>query len=92
MRKESGLTRYFRETRAELRKVRWPTRDDAITMTQLVLAVTFAMAIFLGLADYFFSWLLRGVVSQNWLFIILGVVIVVALLVSAYLIGQGEEV
>ena len=61
-------------------------------MTKVVLAVTFGMALFLGVLDYAFNWLLRGIVGQNLLFIILGVVVVAVLLGSAYLIGQGEEV
>ena len=90
--KGGGLAQYFRETRAELRKVRWPSREEAWAMTKVVLAVTFGMALFLGVLDYAFNWLLRGIVGQNLLFIILGVVVVVVLLGSAYLIGQGEEV
>ena len=40
--------RYLKETRAELRKVTWPTRKRRTNLTLIVLAVTVAMAIFLG--------------------------------------------
>jgi preprotein translocase subunit SecE len=50
--KENRLVRYFKQTRAELRKVTWPARDEAIRLTAIVLAVTVAMAAFLGLLDY----------------------------------------
>ena len=58
---ENRLVRYFKETRAELRKVTWPTRKEARNLTLVVLAVTFVMAIFLGaIVDPFFSWLAAG--------------------------------
>ncbi len=40
--------RYFKETRAEVRKVHWPTRKEARSLTTVVLVVTIAMTIFLG--------------------------------------------
>jgi preprotein translocase subunit SecE len=52
---ESRVIRYFRETRAELRKVVWPTRQETINLTGIVLAVTLAMSALLGLIDLFFS-------------------------------------
>ena len=32
----------------------WPTRREAINLTLIVLAVTFAMSMFLGLLDFIF--------------------------------------
>jgi preprotein translocase subunit SecE len=53
--KENAIVRYIKETRAELRKVTWPTRQEAINLTAIVVAVTTAMAAFLGVVDYLFS-------------------------------------
>ncbi|MFL7813258.1 MAG: preprotein translocase subunit SecE [Anaerolineales bacterium] len=50
-----GITKFYRETIAELRKVSWPTREEAISLTRVVLIVIFAMGAFLGLLDYLFS-------------------------------------
>lgn len=50
--KEKQIVRYFKQTRAELKKVTWPTREEAIRLTGIVLAVTVVMAVFLGLLDY----------------------------------------
>ena len=50
--KENRIIRYFKQTRAELKKVTWPTREEAIRLTGIVLAVTVVMAVFLGLLDY----------------------------------------
>ncbi len=57
--KKSGdvnpIVRYIRETRGELRKVTWPTRQESQRLTAIVLGVTAAMAVFLGLLDFVFS-------------------------------------
>ena len=50
-RKENAIARYFRQTWAELKKVRWPTRREATNLTLAVLAVTVIMSAFLGLVD-----------------------------------------
>jgi preprotein translocase subunit SecE len=52
---ENALARYLRETRGELRKVTWPTRQESQRLTAIVLGVTAAMAIFLGILDFIFS-------------------------------------
>jgi len=91
IKKENPLVAYLRSTRAELRKVKWPTLEQGWTMTKIVLAVTVAMALFLYVFDFFFGWLLSNLVSLNILYIILSVVVVAVLLGAAYLIGRGEE-
>jgi preprotein translocase subunit SecE len=61
-RKENAVVRYFRQTFAELKKVRWPTRREATNLSLIVLAVTVAMSAFLGimdrLSDLLFSFLI----------------------------------
>jgi len=54
-RKENAIVRYLKETRSELRKVTWPSREEAVNLTVIVMAVTTAMAAFLGAVDYLFS-------------------------------------
>ncbi len=56
---DNALVRYFKETRAEIRKVSWPTREEATNLTLIVLGVTVAMAIFLGAVDYIFASLIQ---------------------------------
>ena len=63
--RDNPITRYLRETWAELKKVRWPTRQEAQNLTLIVLAVTVAMAIILGLMDFFFAWELSGLIGSN---------------------------
>ena len=59
------FTSYFRETWAELKKVRWPTRQEAQNLTLIVLAVTVGMALLLGAMDAFFAWEFTGLIDSN---------------------------
>jgi preprotein translocase subunit SecE len=49
------VTRYLRETRGELRKVVWPTRQESLRLTAIVVGVSAAMAVFLWFWDLIFS-------------------------------------
>lgn len=51
----NALTQYLREARGEIRKVTWPTREEATRWTGIVLFVTFVMTVILSTADYIFS-------------------------------------
>ena len=58
------IQRYFQETVGELRKVSWPTRQEAIRLTEIVIIVIFIMAAILGGLDWvyakFFGLILGG--------------------------------
>jgi preprotein translocase subunit SecE len=55
-RKQSNfVSRYFRETIGELRKVTWPTRQEATGLTIVVLIVITLMSAFLGVLDFIYS-------------------------------------
>ena len=49
--KPNAVTRYFRETTGELRKVSWPTRREALQLSAIVIAVMVVMGIYLSLVD-----------------------------------------
>ncbi len=53
--KNFSLIRYLRETRAELRKVTWPTREEAMRLTLVVIVTILVMAVILGLLDYIYA-------------------------------------
>ncbi len=55
----NAITRFYRETIGELKKVTWPTRQEAINLTKIVLFVIVGMSIFLGVLDYLFAQLFR---------------------------------
>ena len=43
------LERSVQDTRAELRKVHWPSREETIRLSLVVIALSIVLAIFLGL-------------------------------------------
>ena len=59
-----GIVRFFRETVAELRKVSWPTRQEATQLTVLVLVVVALSGMVLGLLDFLFTELFRLVIGM----------------------------
>ena len=54
-RRFAGIRRFVRETRSELKKVVWPTRETAINLTVIVTAVSFVVGAFLGMVDFAFK-------------------------------------
>ena len=52
------IGRYFREVRSELRKVVWPTRQELVTYTIVVLVTVAIVSLFLGIVDIAISELL----------------------------------
>ncbi len=50
-----GLINYIQDTRAELKHVSWPTRKQSIAYTVIVIAISVAVAIYLGVFDGLFS-------------------------------------
>lgn len=49
------IKRWFKETAGELRKVSWPTREEALALTRIVLIVTIIMSAILGILDFIFA-------------------------------------
>jgi preprotein translocase subunit SecE len=49
------IQRYFRETMGEMRKVTWPTRQEATNLTIVVIIVIAAMSTFLAVLDVIFA-------------------------------------
>lgn len=60
---ENRIVRYLRATRSELRKVVWPTREEAINLTIVVIAVTVGMSALLGLIDFLFAQLFNLIIG-----------------------------
>ena len=50
---------FFKESRAELKKVVWPTKDDVISSIKVVIISTIIVALILGLLDLGFTELFR---------------------------------
>jgi preprotein translocase subunit SecE len=61
---ENRFVTFYRETMAELRKVVWPTREQAINLTIIVVVVVVAMSIFLGGIDVILTQILRFLLDR----------------------------
>ncbi|MFZ1626917.1 MAG: preprotein translocase subunit SecE [Candidatus Moraniibacteriota bacterium] len=55
----NAIIRFFTEAKGELMKVNWPTKDQLIRYTVLVVVISLAVAIFLGALDTLFSYLVE---------------------------------
>ena len=86
--KENAIIRYLRETGTELRKVHWPTRQEAWSLTQIVLIVTVSTAIFLGVLDYLFSLELKGIISGSAVAVGVAIVAAVSSLLAVVLLSR----
>jgi preprotein translocase SecE subunit len=56
---------YFWGVATEMSKVTWPSREETTRLTEVVLAVTIAFAIGLGLLNTFFSWWFQKAFHTN---------------------------
>ena len=55
----SKIILFLKEVRLEMKKVNWPTRQETIKYTLIVIGVSVAVAIYLGGLDVFFTSLLN---------------------------------
>lgn len=55
----SKLATFLKEVHLEIKKVNWPTRQEALKYTLIVIAVSTGVALFLGGLDFIFSRLLN---------------------------------
>lgn len=55
---------YFASVRAEVSRVSWPSRREIMTFTVLVIILTLALGIYLGLVDVVLQHLLRLLVTK----------------------------
>lgn len=55
------IGQFLRETKAELKKVVWPSRADVISSVKVVLISTIIIAVILGLLDFGFTEAFRAI-------------------------------
>jgi preprotein translocase subunit SecE len=58
------IQRFIKETVGELRKVSWPTRQEALRLTQIVIIVIFVMAVILGGLDYIYAQIFSVILAR----------------------------
>jgi preprotein translocase subunit SecE len=82
---------YFRDTLGELRKVHWPTREEVRNLTIIVLAVTFAMGMLLGLFDFIFEQVFFGILKPNPDIVAVASLAVIVLAIVVIVVYAGRE-
>lgn len=55
---------WSRDVMSELKKVTWPTREQTINLTLVVVVVSAALGLMLGGLDYGFNWLIENTVLR----------------------------
>jgi preprotein translocase subunit SecE len=58
------LVNYIKESKAELKKVIWPTKKETIQHTLLVIGISLGVAAILGALDYVFSWGIEYIINR----------------------------
>ena len=53
------ITTFLRESFLEMKKVNWPTKNETLKYTLIVIGISVAVAVFLGALDFIFTTLLN---------------------------------
>ncbi|MEK7069357.1 MAG: preprotein translocase subunit SecE [Patescibacteria group bacterium] len=59
----SKITEYIKETKGELKHVIWPTRNQTLYYTLIVVILSVLLAYFLGIFDFIFGRVLEKIIS-----------------------------
>ena len=57
------IRQFFKDVIAEFKRVQWPTRDATIKSTWVVVSGSFAVALFLGIADLGLSDIMQMIIA-----------------------------
>jgi len=60
-----GLTNYIKNSIAELQKVVWPTRKQAIALTVLIIVVSVILGLILAGLDVVWRNILKSIILRN---------------------------
>jgi len=55
---------FLKEAKVELMKVNWPSRQQTINYTLVVIGISLTIAIFLGSMDYIFETIIKKIIIQ----------------------------
>lgn len=61
---KTGPIEFLRQTRVELARVNWPTRQETIRLAGMVIIVTLLTAAYLGVLDTAFTKLMANIVNK----------------------------
>ncbi len=54
---------FLQEAHQELKRVDWPTKNETTRLTAVVIILSLAVALFLGVLDFIFTYLLKLLIS-----------------------------
>ncbi|HYC83328.1 MAG TPA: preprotein translocase subunit SecE [Candidatus Paceibacterota bacterium] len=57
-----SISDYLNDTRAELKHVSWPTRQQTVYFTIIVIAISILAGLYLGLFDFLFTLALKTII------------------------------
>lgn len=60
-----SLSNYIKDTRSELKHVNWLTREQLINSTLMVIVLSVAAGIYLGLFDSLYTYILNLIISSR---------------------------
>jgi preprotein translocase subunit SecE len=63
VREENRFQKWYRESRAEMAKIIWPTRPEGVRLTVIVMVVTLISAIAIFGIDSLFSAIVRFIIG-----------------------------
>ncbi len=49
------ITKFLKEARQEFKRVNWPTKNETVRYTLIVVVISVVVALYLGLLDYIFT-------------------------------------
>jgi len=87
-----GLVAYFRGVSSEMQKVTWPSREETTRLTGVVLGVTIAFAIALGILDSFFAWWFRQAFNTDSEIIFLGIAAAIIVLLGGGYVALRDRI
>ena len=59
------LVKYFKDTASEMKQVAWPTQQQALMYSALVIAISALVALYAGAFDYLFQQFISFVVERT---------------------------
>jgi len=63
--KGQAVWQFMQESKQEMKRVVWPTRDETVRTTLLVVAMVFVVGLILWLLDMFLFWAVQLLMSQG---------------------------
>lgn len=63
--KENKIVQYIKEAKEELQKAVWPSKKQLINHTAIVIGVSLAIAVFIGIVDFLFTLGLEKIIPKQ---------------------------